>query len=164
MPSNEVSFFAYLKDTTSHNGDIKRVVTDTISDWMLVLSDGSRLELGEGEDWVSVRSGAEKDGKKFLYEQVDFAVWRDTLTAEQKELFDWSTEDGVFIAEIGDDGLVCSIETGEPLTFEEAKERGLVDEDAIVEDEDEDEEKDPIDLDDIDDDGGDDDEDEDSQS
>lgn len=160
MPTENVTFFTYLQESTSHNGAVHRVVSERISDWMLILKDGSPFALVEGEDWVNGRARGEREGVKFLYNVTNFAAWRDTLTEEQKVSFEWSVEDGVFVFEDTDCGLLCSIATGEPLGIEEAIDRGLVDEDSIVEvDEDEELDKEPIDLDDIDDDGGDDNED-----
>lgn len=156
-----MQFFSYFRNTTADQvrGEVTRVFPQSRAAYLLALKDGTSLTPKDGEGIETARANAEAEGKQFTYEETTFKEWwTESVTDEQKK--EWTDgvpeEEGVFETETDEGVLLCSLETGEPMSFDDALEKGMIDPEAVhaegegndEESEDEDFDDDTLDMDD----------------
>lgn len=129
-------FFSYFRNTTADQarGEVVRVFPESRMAFLHALKDGTSLVCKEAEGIESARTRGEEEGLKFTYVETTFKEWwTESVTDEQKK--EWSDgipeEEGTFHADTEEGVLVCSLETGEPMTFDEAVESGMIDPEAV---------------------------------
>lgn len=129
-------FFSYFRDTTADQarGEVVRVFPESRMAYLLALKDGTSLACKEAEGIESARMRGEEEGLKFTYVETTFKEWwTESVTDEQKK--EWTDgipeEEATFHTDTEEGVLVCSLETGEPMTFDEAVESGMIDPEAV---------------------------------